>query len=182
MTGRFLNEKIGVVHWAFMVVGANMAFFPMHLEGLQGMPRRIAHYVELARIRPGITRLNQISTIGAWILGVGMLIFLVNVFLSFRKPRTAVPDPWEGNSLEWATTSPPPAWNFDALPAIRSERPVFDARHPEAAAQHELQFGKRHHAEEHELAADRPEREASAERQRDLREEADRVRREEERP
>jgi cytochrome c oxidase subunit 1 len=177
MTGRFLSEKLGFVHWLFMVVGANMAFFPMHIAGLQGMPRRIAHYVELARIHPGITRLNQLSTIGAWLLGVGMLVFILNAILSLRKPRTAPPDPWEGNSLEWATTSPPPPWNFEALPPIRSERPVFDARHPEAVPQHQIGAG-----DEHAMAADRPERPASAERRQDLKEEADRVRREEERP
>src|SRR5437764_5490727 len=77
ITGRFLNEKLGVAHWIFMMVGANLAFFPMHISGLQGMPRRIAHYAELAKVHPGITRLNQASTIGAYILGVGMLIFIV---------------------------------------------------------------------------------------------------------
>jgi cytochrome c oxidase subunit 1 len=122
MTGKFLNERLGQVHFWIWMVAANLTFFPQHILGLQGMRRRIANY------DPRYEFLNQMSTIGAWLLGIGMLVFLANYFISVRKPRTAVGDPWEGNSLEWATTSPPPAHNFDTLPPIRSERPVFDDR------------------------------------------------------
>src|SRR6266571_2197997 len=129
ITGRYLNETLGRIHWLFMFVGANLAFFPMHLAGLNGMPRRIAQYREVAALVPGILTDNRISTIGAYVLGVGMFFFIANAALSFRRPKDAPADAWEGNSLEWATTSPPPPWNFDALPPIRSERPVWDARH-----------------------------------------------------
>jgi cytochrome c oxidase subunit 1 len=127
-TGRFLNEKLGKVHFAIWFVAANLTFFPQHILGLQGMRRRIANY------DPRYEGLNQLSTIGAWLLGVGMLVFIANFLWSRRQPKTAPGDPWEGNSLEWATTSPPPAWNFDSLPPIRSERPVFDARMAKADA------------------------------------------------
>jgi cytochrome c oxidase subunit 1 len=174
ITGRYLSEKLGVTHFIFMFVGANLAFFPMHLAGLHGMPRRIAQYKELAALDPSILTDNRISTIGAYILGVGMLVFVAAVFLSFTKPKTAPADAWEGNSLEWATTSPPPPWNFDALPPIRSERPVFDARHAAAAVQHSVGEG-----EDRRVEADRPERPGTAERDAEMAAEGERVEREE---
>jgi heme/copper-type cytochrome/quinol oxidase subunit 1 len=89
------------------------------------MPRRIATYPASA----GWDSLNLTSTIGAAVLAVGVLAFLAAFVLALRQPRTSTDDPWEGNSLEWATSSPPPTHNFNRLPPIRSERPVFDARH-----------------------------------------------------
>ena len=89
-----------------------------------GMPRRIADYSSTA----GWNDLNLVATIGGFTIAASMVLFLWNVFMSLRSGQVAGDDPWEGNTLEWATTSPPPAYNFDHLPEIRSERPVFDAR------------------------------------------------------
>jgi cytochrome c oxidase subunit 1 len=125
ITGRMLNERLGKIQWVLMFVGANLAFFPMHLLGLDGMVRRIIDYEP----NPGWTELNFISTIGAFTIAVSILPFLWNVFITLRSPRTAPDDPWDGNTLEWATTSPPPPYNFDSLPPVRSERPLFDLKH-----------------------------------------------------
>jgi cytochrome c oxidase subunit 1 len=125
MSGRYLHEGIGKVHFVLMFIGTNLAFFPQHILGLDGMPRRIVHYAD----NPGWASLNLLSTIGAFIIAVSVLPFLWNVFVTLREPRTAPDDAWDGNTLEWATTSPPPAYNFDSLPPIRSERPLFDLKH-----------------------------------------------------
>jgi cytochrome c oxidase subunit I len=125
MTGRMLNEGLGKVHFALMFVGFNLTFFPMHMLGLQGMPRRIADYASDA----GWNDWNLLATIGGFIIGLSVLPFIWNVFVSLRNGTIAGDDPWEGNTLEWATSSPPPPYNFDRLPEIRSERPLFDARH-----------------------------------------------------
>jgi cytochrome c oxidase subunit I len=125
MTGRRLNERLGKVHFWLMFVGFNVAFFPQHILGIQGMPRRIADYSPDA----GWTVLNFVSTIGAFMIAASMLPLLVNVVATFINGEKVGDDPWEGNTLEWATSSPPPPYNFDRLPPIRSERPVFDLRH-----------------------------------------------------
>jgi cytochrome c oxidase subunit I len=125
MTGRMLDERLGKLQWLLMFVGANLAFFPMHLLGLDGMVRRIVDYEP----NPGWTQLNFLSTVGAFTIALSVLPFLWNVFITLRGPRNAPDDPWDGNTLEWATTSPPPAYNFDVLPPVRSERPLFDLKH-----------------------------------------------------
>jgi cytochrome c oxidase subunit 1 len=125
MTGRLLNERLGKWHWVLIFVGTNLAFFPQHLLGLDGMIRRIIDYAP----NPGWTELNFVSTIGAFLIGISMLPFMWNVFVTLRGPRNAGDDPWDANTLEWATTSPPPPYNFDALPPVRSERPLFDLKH-----------------------------------------------------
>jgi cytochrome c oxidase subunit 1 len=124
MTGKFLSERIGKVHFWLTFIGFNVAFFPMHILGLAGMPRRIASYAA----DPQWQTLNRVSTAGAFLIGISTLPFMYNVFVSLRSGKAAGADPWRANSLEWATSSPPPVHNFDSLPPIRSERPVFDAR------------------------------------------------------
>ncbi|MBN9492625.1 cbb3-type cytochrome c oxidase subunit I, partial [bacterium] len=123
--GRKLNESLGKMHFALMFTGMNLAFFPMHLLGLDGMPRRIATYATGNGWEP----LNFISTVGAFMIAVSMLPFIYNVVAAFLRPKDQPDNPWEANTLEWATTSPPPVHNFDSLPEIHSERPLFDARH-----------------------------------------------------
>ena len=128
MTGRMLNETLGKVQFVLMFIGFNLTFFPMHELGLSGMPRRIADYSSTA----GWNDLNLLATIGGFVIAASMIPLLWNVFVSLRSGAIAGDDPWEGNTLEWATTSPPPPYNFDRLPEIRSERPVFDMRHGSA--------------------------------------------------
>jgi cytochrome c oxidase subunit 1 len=125
MTGRMLDETLGKIQFVLMFIGFNLTFFPMHMLGLAGMPRRIADYASTA----GWNDWNLAATIGGFLIAASMIPFLWNVFVSLRNGKIAGDDPWEGNTLEWATSSPPPPYNFDHLPEIRSERPVFDLRH-----------------------------------------------------
>ena len=129
VTGRLLNERLAKSHFWTMFVGFNITFWPHHLLGLRGMPRRVADYPATA----GFTFLNLVSTVGAGILGFGTLFLLWNLWRTPRKGAAAGDDPWGGYSLEWATSSPPPEHNFHELPPIRSERPTFDARQRAAA-------------------------------------------------
>jgi cytochrome c oxidase subunit I len=125
ITGRRLNERLGKVHFWIHFIGFNLAFFPMHPLGISGMPRRIADYSPDA----GWTFWNLVSTAGAFMIAISILPFLVNVVATLINGERVGDDPWEANTLEWATSSPPPPYNFDKLPPIRSERPVFDLRH-----------------------------------------------------
>jgi cytochrome c oxidase subunit 1 len=124
MTGRRLSERLGRIHFLSWVIGFTLTFLPQYQLGAEGMPRRYADYPAEA----GWTALNGISTAGSFLLGVGTLPFLVAIVLALRRPSDEPDDPWGGNSLEWATASPPPHHNFRSIPAIRSERPVHDAR------------------------------------------------------
>jgi cytochrome c oxidase subunit 1 len=127
-TGRMLNDRLGKLHFWTMFVGVWVLYMPMYLLGLRGMPRRVAVYF------PGehFTTLNQVATVGAFITGASFLFFLVNLWISWRSPIPAGSNPWDGHTLEWWATSPPAHHNFETpLPPIRSQRPVWDANHPE---------------------------------------------------
>ena len=130
-TGKMLNERLGYVHFWMLFIGFHMTFLIQHWLGVDGMVRRYADYSEA----DGWTAGNQVSTIGAMLLGASMIPFLLNVWITARKaPRVTVNDPWGyGGSLEWATSCPPPRHNFTSIPRIRSERPAFDLNHPEAS-------------------------------------------------
>jgi cytochrome c oxidase subunit 1 len=124
VTGRLLSERLGKAHFWLMFVGFNLTFWPHHVLGLRGMPRRVPDYAESA----GWTFLNLLSSVGSAVLAVSTLMLLWNLWSTPRRGAPAGDDPWGGYSLEWATSSPPPEHNFHSLPQIRSERPVFDAR------------------------------------------------------
>ncbi|MFI7194514.1 cytochrome c oxidase subunit I [Nocardia nova] len=128
MTGRLLDERLGKIHFWTTFVGFHTTFLVQHWLGAEGMPRRYADYLP----SDGFTTLNTVSTIGSFILALSMITFVWNVFRSYRYGEVVtVDDPWGyGNSLEWATTCPPPRHNFYELPRIRSERPAFELHYP----------------------------------------------------
>ena len=128
-TGRMLNETIGKIHFWLLFVGFHLTFLVQHVLGVEGMPRRYADYLP----EDGFQSLNQVSTVGSFLLGASMLPFLYNVYITWKKaPLVTEDDPWGfGASLEWATSCPPPRHNFNSIPRIRSERPAFDLHHPE---------------------------------------------------
>jgi cytochrome c oxidase subunit 1 len=128
-TGKMLNKTLGWWHFWTLFIGFHMTFLVQHWLGVIGMPRRVANYPDLPHLA---TTLNQISTVGSLILGGSTLFFLYNVYITWRHgERVTQDDPWGfANSLEWATSCPPPRHNFTSIPRIRSERPAFDLHYP----------------------------------------------------
>ncbi len=123
-TGRMLRERLGRWHFWLAFIGFNVAFFPMHISGLRGMPRRVYTYPA----EMGWDALNLISTLGASLFVVSFLVFIYNVAVSARSGDAAGDNPWDASTLEWATTSPPPPHNFDRIPFVTSREPLWAER------------------------------------------------------
>jgi cytochrome c oxidase subunit I len=126
-TGRMLDERLGKWHFWLFLIGFHVCFDVMHIPGILGMPRSIYTY-EADR---GWTTLNQIVSVGAFIQAIAIALFVYNMVHSALKGREAGPDPWDAWTLEWATTSPPPPYNFATEPVVSSRRPLWDLKHPD---------------------------------------------------
>ncbi|MFL5852136.1 MAG: cytochrome c oxidase subunit I [Solirubrobacteraceae bacterium] len=124
MTGRMLSEGLGKLSFWLTFAGFNVTFLVQHSIGLEGMPRRIYEYADTGNLHV----LNLISTVGAFILALGVLVTVINILRSLKRGAVAGPDPWKANTLEWFTTSPPPPNNFDVVPRVRSVEPMKDIR------------------------------------------------------
>jgi cytochrome c oxidase subunit I len=124
ITGRMMSEGLGKLSFALMLLGVLTTFLIQHVIGLDGMPRRVYEYDNVGHLE----LYNQISTVGSFILGAGVLVTVVNVVRSMTRGAVAGPDPWQGNTLEWFVPSPPPENNFDVIPRVRSVEPMKDIR------------------------------------------------------
>jgi cytochrome c oxidase subunit 1 len=124
MFGRMLDERLGKLHFWLMFIGFNLTFFPMHWVGLNGMPRRV--YTYPAGL--GFETLNQLETAGSFLLALGFLVFLVNIFRTWRGPANAPADPWNGATLEWSIPSPPQEFNFPETPVVHSRDALWEAK------------------------------------------------------
>ena len=122
VTGRMLSERAGKWNFWLFFIGFNVAFFPMHILGLEGMPRRIYTYAA----DTGWQGLNQLATLGALIIAASMVVFFINLFVSARKGTPAGENPWNAGTLEWATSSPPPPYNFARPPVVGSSNPLWE--------------------------------------------------------
>jgi cytochrome c oxidase subunit 1/cytochrome c oxidase subunit I+III len=122
MTGRFMNETLGKWSFWIMFVGFNIGFFPMHIVGLEGMPRRIYTYP----VDAGWGTMNLIITHGAYIFAVGVLLFLINMVMSRLRGKPAGANPWGGGTLEWSVSSPPPPYNFALIPIVARRHPLWE--------------------------------------------------------
>ena len=129
ITGKLLNERLAQVHFWLMLIGLNVTFFPMHILGLLGMPRRIYTYPG----NLGWNELNLIATVGAFTIGISVLVFVWNFIVTLRSGQAAGTDPWNAFTLEWDTDSPPKPYNFAEIPTVRSRRPFYDKKNPETA-------------------------------------------------
>ncbi len=124
MTGRLLDERLGRWNFWTMFLGFNLAFLPMHITGLLGMPRRVYTY------GPGMgwDTLNLVTTIGSFVLAIGVLLFIINVVKSLRGGATAGANPWDAPTLEWSVPSPPPVYNFAVIPTVATRHPLWESQ------------------------------------------------------
>ena len=127
MTGKMLGEKLGKWHFWVMLIGFNLTFGPMHWLGMNGMPRRIATYAEGL----GWERTNAVASVGALLIAIAVMIFIINVFRTMRSKQEAQDDPWDGRTLEWSIPSPPPVYNFARIPQVKSLDHFWYQKHPE---------------------------------------------------
>jgi cytochrome c oxidase subunit 1 len=125
--GRMLSERLGRWNFWFMAVGMNLTFGPMHIVGLQGQMRRGYHYPDYWKV----SFWNLVSSIGAFILAIGILFFIINVVKTMRKPKNAPLDPWDARSLEWLTATPPKEHNFDVIPTVHTIDEYFHLKYEE---------------------------------------------------
>ncbi|HEX2640408.1 MAG TPA: cytochrome c oxidase subunit I [Pyrinomonadaceae bacterium] len=123
MSGRMLNEAAGIVNFFLLFIGFNLVFFPMHILGLDGMPRRVYTYVP----ETGWGDLNLLATIGAFTMGVGVLVFISNVFYSLKRGPVAGDNPWGADTLEWSTTSPPPSYNYQNIRVVQGRHAIWES-------------------------------------------------------
>ena len=138
--GKMLNEKLGSWNFWLMIIGLNLTFGPMHILGLQGQPRRMYQWTE-ARAGEGFFNLafwNMIASIGSFILTTGILMFLINVWVTWRNPTKAPLDPWDARSLEWMTSNPPKEHNFDVIPTVHHLDEFFHRKYEEDATTHTM--------------------------------------------
>jgi hypothetical protein len=124
MTGRLMDERLGRWNFWTMFLGFNLGFLPMHLTGLLGMPRRVYTYPE----GMGWDTLNLITSIGSFAFGIGVLLFVINCWKSYRSGAVAGNNPWDAPTLEWTTPSPPPPYNFAVIPTVASRHPLWEDR------------------------------------------------------
>ena len=130
MSGRLLNETLGKLQFWLFLIGVNLTFFPMHILGILGMPRRVYTYPNESW---GWNELNLMATIGAFIIAIGVMIFVWNFITTIRHGEKCGNDPWDAFTLEWDTSSPPKVYNFLELPVVRSRRPFYDKKNPDIA-------------------------------------------------
>jgi cytochrome c oxidase subunit 1 len=124
MSGRMPSEKLGKLSFWIVFLGFQITFFPQHVLGLQGMPRRVYTYLP----ETGWGDLNMLSTVGSFILGLGVLVFVINLLVSLKSGAPAGDDPWVSDTLEWSTSSPPPPYNFQLIPTVGSRAALWNRR------------------------------------------------------